>query len=351
MLTRKWICFTLLWICLLSSLSMAASPQPQGMSWQPTMESAKRLAAQTNRLVLVHFWASWCGACRMVEREVLRNSGVASELQKNFVPVKINADHFPATARHYGVTALPTSIVITPEGRLLEKVQGRIAASDYVARLNRVATASKGSGSDTYARIGSAPPPTVSSQQGSAAGPPPPAANYQGQSYAQRDPTRPDSARQPGPAAEPQEAQRPVTPPQPATRSPANPLLALDGYCPVQLCDDMQAGNPKWTLGNRRWGAIHCGRTYLFAGAEQQQRFLADPDRYAPVISGNDAVLDVDRGESVPGKREHGLLFQGRIYLFASESSLETFSKTPNHYADRVRQAMRDRAGQQQAQR
>ena len=82
----------------------------QSIRWQPTLDSAKRLAAQTNRLVLVHFWAEWCGACRRMEQDVMHRPDVATAVHSNFVPVKINVEHFPTTARQYGVTALPTEI-------------------------------------------------------------------------------------------------------------------------------------------------------------------------------------------------------------------------------------------------
>ena len=129
---------------------------------------------------------------------------------------------------------------------------------------------------------------------------------------------------------------------------PGNPPLGLDGYCPVQLSDDMNANVRRWTLGDRRWGAIHRGRTYLFSRAEYQQRFLADPDRYAPVLSGNDPGAAVEQGQAVSGYREHGVLFGGKVYLFASEASLQKFSKNPNHYANYVLQAMRAGAYQRQ---
>ena len=115
-----------------------------------------------------------------------------------------------------------------------------------------------------------------------------------------------------------------------------NPPLGLDGYCPVELCE-----KHRWVLGNRQWGVIHRGRTYLFGGPEQQRRFLADPDRYAPVISGDDVVLALDRGQSVPGRREHGVFFRGRVYLFADEASLETFARSPTRYVEQVLQTMR----------
>ena len=53
------------------------------------------------------------------------------------------------------------------------------------------------------------------------------------------------------------------------------PALGLDGYCPVTLADQK-----KWQVGDRRYGVIHRGRTYLFAGPVEQQKFLANPDHY-----------------------------------------------------------------------
>ena len=79
-------------------------------------------------------------------------------------------------------------------------------------------------------------------------------------------------------------AQQPLSPPQNNVVPPAvagNPPLGLDGFCPVSLSEKQQ-----WVSGDSRWGVIHRGRTYLFAGPEEQRRFFADPDRYAPVAVG-----------------------------------------------------------------
>ena len=79
---------------------------------------------------------------------------------------------------------------------------------------------------------------------------------------------------------------------------------------------------------------IHRGRTYLFVDAEKAARFFQDPDRYAPVLSGQDVVLAVDEGRYVPGQREHGAFFGHRVYLFSSEETLQHFENHPNRYAD-----------------
>ena len=80
-----------------------------------------------------------------------------------------------------------------------------------------------------------------------------------------------------------------------------------------------------------------------FAGIEKRgQFFSADaPDRYAPVNSGDDVVLFLEQGRSVSGCREHGLQFDGHVYLFASEGTLEKFRSNPRYYADRALHAMR----------
>jgi YHS domain-containing protein len=126
--------------------------------------------------------------------------------------------------------------------------------------------------------------------------------------------------------------------PQPQqSKTPATPPTALDGFCPVTLTE-----RHVWQPGDEKWGAIHRGRTYLFASEDAQQRFLADPDRFSPVFAGNDPVQRVEHNKIVPGKREHGAFYLDRVYLFASEDSYQRFYRDPDRYmVDTARQARR----------
>jgi thiol-disulfide isomerase/thioredoxin/YHS domain-containing protein len=382
--------------------------------WEPTLDNAQRLAAQSNRLVLIHFWAPWCVVCKRMEAEVVNQPSVAADVTANYVPVKINADSFPATAQRYGVTALPTTVITTPQGQLLDSMRGRVEATEYVARLRRVATEAKQRGGAVYAQVpaGAAPPaapvstppqtpppagppatgvqPPSNNGPSLAASPPvgqpvggsPPVADNRSADFLRRSqgvpaiPIAQPSSATPGPAATqplanyaspapaavastntplpaPALAQayppsqppaRPPTGPPAANPSPAapaknltpqlptiNPPLGLEGYCPVALWERQQ-----WTLGDRRWGVIHRGRTYLFSGPEEQRRFFTDPDHYAPAISGNDVVLATEQGQPVPGMREHGVFFGNRMYLFSSEATLEKFARNANVYVNQA---------------
>jgi thioredoxin 1 len=118
-----------------------------------------------------------------------------------------------------------------------------------------------------------------------------------------------------------------------AAASPGNPPLGLEGFCPVQLTDF-----GRWVPGNPQWGIIHEGRTYLFAGPTERAKFAADPDRYAPVLSGYDVVIAAEKGVLVPGKREFGGWYRGRVYLFASEQTLRQFDQDPNRYLSKLSQ-------------
>jgi YHS domain-containing protein len=89
---------------------------------------------------------------------------------------------------------------------------------------------------------------------------------------------------------------------------------------------------------------IHEGRTYLFAGRQQRDRFDAAPDRYAPVLSGADVVLAVEQGATVPGRREHGVWFEDRVYLFSSEATLWKFDAAPYRYVSAIKAAPQNTA-------
>jgi len=109
---------------------------------------------------------------------------------------------------------------------------------------------------------------------------------------------------------------------------PKVPPLALDGYCPVTL-----SAKEQWAKGDPRYGVIHRGRTYLFAGPEEAKRFFADPDHYAPVLSGMDVVIAVEENRQVPGRREYGAWYEGRVFLFAGDASYRKFDQDPTRYA------------------
>lgn len=62
----------------------------------------------SDKIVLVDFWATWCGPCRMVA-PVLEE--IAAEHPDTITVAKLDIDQNPATTRDYRVLSVPTMIV------------------------------------------------------------------------------------------------------------------------------------------------------------------------------------------------------------------------------------------------
>lgn len=128
-------------------------------------------------------------------------------------------------------------------------------------------------------------------------------------------------------------SQTPVTLFVPAAQAPA---MAMDGFCPVTLLEQTA-----WKKGDPQFGVVHGGRTYLFASAVEQKKFLGDPDRFSPVLSGYDPVRYVtNNGELTEGKRSFGLTYRNQLFLFADEASRVRFEQSPAAFTTAAYQAM-----------
>ena len=321
--------------------------------WQTTLENARTVASQGNRLLLIHFWGTYCQPCRVMEQDVFPRPEVVAAINASYVAVKVDTINFPTTAQQYGVVSVPTDVIVSPNGRVLAKFEGFAAAEEYAGRLNRLAAPPAVVASLPAGPAGFDRQPASAIQPGGAYVPATsPFDNRYADNYRQPNPqpmvTGPQPAAAPlqAPPASATAATSPLPAPPSLAPPPASPTaapavpglppLVLDGYCAVQLVD-----KSRWVPGDRRWGAFHRGHTYLFAGPEEQKQFLANPDKYTPVLSGIDVVLVVDRGETVAGSRSHGGKYANRLYLFASQESLQRFNGNKDYYVKKIQEAMR----------
>jgi thioredoxin 1 len=75
---------------------------------------------QSPQLVMVDFWAVWCGPCQMVGPIV---EDLAQEYNGRMKVMKLNTDQAPEVAGRYQIMSIPT-ILFFKNGQLVEKIVG-----------------------------------------------------------------------------------------------------------------------------------------------------------------------------------------------------------------------------------
>lgn len=372
--------------------------------WLQDARQALQIAGQRQKLVLLHFWSESCGPCLQLERQVFNQPEVIRAINASFVPVRLNTSHEQQLAAQLRIDRIPMDIVLAPNGRELFRGVSHQDPNRYVSTLDQIAAGFRAGavqrpsqmhapdpasaddprlpddlreqpsipvGQNPIDGLGAGTPPRSPARgvgaAGAAASPssgpaeisnpyvnrqPAPEADSRARVSVGAPPSRPAGTPAFDPAAAPrsQVVLNSHGSSEPARSAPsaagvgpqagpqAPPSLALKGHCPVTLVQQ-----DTWQRGDTRWGAIHRGRTYLFVTQAAQQAFLANPDRYTPMLSGYDVVRFTERRELAEGNPNFGLNVDGQMFFFADEAGRDRFESAPQHYIEQVRVALRQR--------
>ena len=85
-----------------------------------------------NKLVLVDFWAIWCGPCRMLGPTV---ETVAKEYEGKVAVVKCNVDDCEDIAVQYGIRNIPT-LIFFKDGEPVDRLVGNVPKFEITGKLD-----------------------------------------------------------------------------------------------------------------------------------------------------------------------------------------------------------------------
>lgn len=98
-------------------------------------EDFDSMVLNNKKPVLVDFWASWCGPCKMLAPVVEK---LSEEMPDKFDFFKVNVDEEGGLASQYGIMSIPT-LIIFKDGGLAEQSVGVISENQLREMLMRYA--------------------------------------------------------------------------------------------------------------------------------------------------------------------------------------------------------------------
>ncbi len=97
-----------------------------------TDTSFEQEVLQSDKPVLVDFWAEWCGPCRMIGPIV---DELAKEYEGKAKFTKVNVDDNPEISMKFNIRSIPT-LLIFKGGKVVDQIIGAVPKSHLTKKLN-----------------------------------------------------------------------------------------------------------------------------------------------------------------------------------------------------------------------
>lgn len=120
---------------LLPAARPAWSAGPAGIHWHDEVQSAWKSMQSERRPILLFVTMDGCLHCRRMKAVTYEDGRVVERISQSFVAASINGQQQPEVARRLGVQVYPTTVIITPDARVVDSIRGYVSPAELDQRL------------------------------------------------------------------------------------------------------------------------------------------------------------------------------------------------------------------------
>lgn len=123
---------------LLVALSVFAKTDPPSFQTS-TIKAGIANAAYSEKLLMAHFVADWCMPSRWMEAHAFNHPAIERFLKEDYLPIKVDIDQAVGfqDKEQYQVETLPTILIFSASGKLLERIEGITDVDDMLQYLRK----------------------------------------------------------------------------------------------------------------------------------------------------------------------------------------------------------------------
>ncbi len=107
------------------------------IGWRTYNDQVLRDAKQANKPVFVFVYTQWCQWCGKYEKETLENKQIRTRLKTEFIPAVVDYDLDQELALKLGTRLVPTSLILTPEGKRIIRFYGMLTPKELEETLTQ----------------------------------------------------------------------------------------------------------------------------------------------------------------------------------------------------------------------
>ena len=91
----------------------------------------EEVVLKSEKLVIIDFWAEWCGPCRMITPII---EEISKEYAGRILAAKVDVDSNPGISSKLGIRNIPT-VMFYKNGEMVDKQVGAVPKSNFISKL------------------------------------------------------------------------------------------------------------------------------------------------------------------------------------------------------------------------